>query len=404
MPLGEPGTLCSHYPTKAVVPKDLQRIMNEVSKLSSKLFRSLTNRWPGANPLFLCLHPSLGVARGLQFRRVESVGTSPPDDTWHAFLAGSAPFGSPQEDTWRASPIRTPSGMEHGTRKHHIRTTAISHSDDRHILFGYSERTGMMTSHFPRSLTAATPPRSLLAARRVMMTLPPPRGIMTSQKVSLPLKRETELLILYIRTFTQGGRACVHLATTWITGTRGLNIGAVCGNSLIQSPTKMSTPSRSRSSGRGEEDNSEWRRAIERRQLASERQLQALFQEIERLREENTVLRIQASSTGPPRRQHSRSQVANSRHDPESIYPGAAGAIPGTCNVRPHEPHMPMHRAPHEESSDSTHFSAKRQRDKKPQLSDSMRARLGPQEPRRLRPPVVTTWGAHPDPMVTPMV
>ncbi|RVW88480.1 hypothetical protein CK203_043865 [Vitis vinifera] len=43
----------------------------------------------------------------------------------------------------------------------------------------------------------------------------------------------------------------------------------------------MSTPSRSRSSGRGEEDNSEWRRAIERRQLASERQLQALLQETE---------------------------------------------------------------------------------------------------------------------------
>ena len=44
-----------------------------------------------------------------------------------------------------------------------------------------------------------------------------------------------------------------------------------------------------------------------------------------------------------------------------------------------------------------------------------MRARLGPQEPRRPRPPVATTWGAHPDPkvqnvllhrdlMVTPMV
>ena len=49
-------------------------------------------------------------------------------------------------------------------------------------------------------------PWSLLAARRVMMALPPPRGIMTSQKVSLPLKRETELLILYIRTFTQRGR------------------------------------------------------------------------------------------------------------------------------------------------------------------------------------------------------
>ncbi|RVX14217.1 hypothetical protein CK203_011127 [Vitis vinifera] len=29
-----------------------------------------------------------------------------------------------------------------------------------------------------------------------------------------------------------------------------------------------------------------------------------------------------------------------------------------------------------------------------------MRARLGPQEPRRPRPPVATTWGAHPDPRV----
>ena len=49
-------------------------------------------------------------------------------------------------------------------------------------------------------------PRSLSTARRVMMALPPPRGIMTSQKVSLPLKRKTELLTLYIWTFIQGGR------------------------------------------------------------------------------------------------------------------------------------------------------------------------------------------------------
>ncbi|RVX04437.1 hypothetical protein CK203_018590 [Vitis vinifera] len=37
--------------------------------------------------------------------------------------------------------------------------------------------------------------------------------------------------------------------------------------------SKDGTLSRSRSSGRGEEDNSEWRQAIERRQLASELQL-----------------------------------------------------------------------------------------------------------------------------------
>ncbi|RVW79884.1 hypothetical protein CK203_041421 [Vitis vinifera] len=39
----------------------------------------------------------------------------------------------------------------------------------------------------------------------------------------------------------------------------------------------MATPSRSRSSGRGEEDNFEWRQTIEKRQLASERQLKALI-------------------------------------------------------------------------------------------------------------------------------
>ncbi|RVW24140.1 hypothetical protein CK203_088726 [Vitis vinifera] len=70
----------------------------------------------------------------------------------------------------------------------------------------------------------------------------------------------------------------------------------------------MVTPSQSRSSSRGVEDNLEWRLAIERRQLASERQLKALIQETERLREENAVLRIQASTSGPPRRQRSRAK------------------------------------------------------------------------------------------------
>ncbi|RVW17602.1 hypothetical protein CK203_096710 [Vitis vinifera] len=107
----------------------------------------------------------------------------------------------------------------------------------------------------------------------------------------------------------------------------------------------MATPSQSRSSGRKEEDNHEWRQAIEKRQLASEKQLRALLQETERLREENAVLRIQASTSGPPRRQRSRGQVANSRPEPESIYPGSTGAVPGAYNARPHEPRTPMPRA-----------------------------------------------------------
>ncbi|RVW28049.1 hypothetical protein CK203_097989 [Vitis vinifera] len=166
----------------------------------------------------------------------------------------------------------------------------------------------------------------------------------------------------------------------------------------------MSTPSKSCSSTRGDEDYFEWREAIERRQLESERQMQALLQETTRLREENAMLRIQASSTGPPRGQRLRGQGANSRPNPESIYPGTAGAIPETGDVRPQERHTPMHQAPQEESSDSTRLLSKRQRDKRAQLSDAMCARLGPQEPGKTRPLVATTWGAHPDPLVTPMV
>ncbi|RVW39809.1 hypothetical protein CK203_074594 [Vitis vinifera] len=97
----------------------------------------------------------------------------------------------------------------------------------------------------------------------------------------------------------------------------------------------MATPSQSRSSGREEEDNHEWRQAIEKRQLASEKQLRALLQETERLREENAVLRIQASTSGPPRRQRSKGQVANSRPEPESIYPGSTGAVPGSTTQGP---------------------------------------------------------------------
>ena len=90
----------------------------------------------------------------------------------------------------------------------------------------------------------------------------------------------------------------------------------------------MSTPSRSHSSARGGEGYFEWREAMERRKLESKRQMQALLQETTRLREENTVLRIQASSTGPSHGQRSRGQGANSRPDPESIYLGIAGVIP----------------------------------------------------------------------------
>ena len=126
----------------------------------------------------------------------------------------------------------------------------------------------------------------------------------------------------------------VPLAAAVALVTRGFNIGAVCGNVAT---VKMSTPSRSCSSAIGDEGYFEWRKTMERRQLESKRQMQALLQEARRLREENEVLRIQVSSSGPPHDQRLRGQGANSRPNPESVYPGTTGVIPDMRDERSRE-------------------------------------------------------------------
>ena len=167
---------------------------------------------------------------------------------------------------------------------------------------------------------------------------------------------------------------------------------------------KMSTPSRSCSSARGDEGYFEWRETMERRQLESEQKMQALLQETMRLREENVVLRIQVSSSGPPHDQQSRGQGVNSRPNLESVNPGTTRVIPDMRDERSWERPMPTYHAPQDESLDSTRLSSKRQRDKRPQLSDAMHARLGPQEPGKERPLMATTWEMYPNPLVAPTV
>ena len=115
---------------------------------------------------------------------------------------------------------------------------------------------------------------------------------------------------------------------------------------------KMSTPSRSRSSSRGDEGYFEWRENMERRQWESERQVQALLQETRRLREENDVLRIQVSSE-PPRCQQRRSLRCNQ----EAMYPGNASPPLDAHGVWPGEGPVPTHCAPQEESLDFTRIS-----------------------------------------------
>ncbi|RVW83675.1 hypothetical protein CK203_046038 [Vitis vinifera] len=91
-------------------------------------------------------------------------------------------------------------------------------------------------------------------------------------------------------------------------------------------------------------------------------------------------LRIQASTSGPPRRQRSRGQVANSRpqQEPESIYPGTTGAIPGACNRKDNVIKNPV-----------VKFDARKTR---PTRAWKIKATNG------------HNWAPRPDPMATPMV
>ena len=112
------------------------------------------------------------------------------------------------------------------------------------------------------------------------------------------------------------------------------------------------------------------------------------------------MLRIQVSSSGPPHNQRLRGQGANSRLNQGVAYPGTIGVALDMRNERPHERPLPMYHAPQDESSDSTRVSSKRQRDKRPQLSDAMHARLGPHAPGKERPPMAATWETYPNPSV----
>ncbi|RVW17958.1 hypothetical protein CK203_115306 [Vitis vinifera] len=113
-----------------------------------------------------------------------------------------------------------------------------------------------------------------------------------------------------------------------------------------------------------------------KRQLASERQLKALLQETEKIERRKRCVRIQASILGPPRRQRSRGQVANSRpqQEPESIYPGTTGVIPGACNRKDNVIKIPI-----------VKFNARETR---------------PARAWKNKAAMATTWAPRPDPMV----
>ncbi|KAL6328428.1 hypothetical protein AAG906_034572 [Vitis piasezkii] len=140
----------------------------------------------------------------------------------------------------------------------------------------------------------------------------------------------------------------------------------------------MSTPSRSRSSAMGNEGYFDWCATVEIRQRESEQQVQALLQETRRLREENDVLHIQVSSSGPPCSRQPRSQRANSRQNEEVTYPGKAEFLSNESEMMPEQRSPLACHTQQDESLDSTRVSTKRRRDRKSQLSDAMRARLGP--------------------------
>ncbi|KAJ9687238.1 hypothetical protein PVL29_015915 [Vitis rotundifolia] len=83
----------------------------------------------------------------------------------------------------------------------------------------------------------------------------------------------------------------------------------------------MSMPSGSQSLAIGSEGYFDLRENMERRQQESERQVLAILHEMRRLREENEVLHIQVSSSGPPHNRKPKSQRTNSKKNEEVSYP-----------------------------------------------------------------------------------
>ncbi|RVW28366.1 hypothetical protein CK203_105831 [Vitis vinifera] len=160
---------------------------------------------------------------------------------------------------------------------------------------------------------------------------------------------------------------------------------------------KMTSSSRSRSSARGDKGYFEWRSYMERRQRENERQMQILLQETRRLREENNVLRIQS---------YSQPQHYQRRQDPcrnqEVPLPREASPTLGAHEAWPNETPVHANHVRRDESSGSTRVSSKRQREKRPQISDATRARLGPQTFCKNRPHTTISLEAHSEPSSSP--
>ncbi|RVW27404.1 hypothetical protein CK203_095434 [Vitis vinifera] len=158
----------------------------------------------------------------------------------------------------------------------------------------------------------------------------------------------------------------------------------------------MTSPSRSRSSARGDESYFEWRGSMERRQRENERQMQILLQETKRLREENNILRIRSSSQP----QHYQ-RMQDPCHNQGVPLPREASPTLGAHEAWPSETPVHTRHVRRGESSGSTRVSSKRQREKRPKYL-TQRARLGPQTPYKNRPHTAISLDAHSEPSSSP--
>ena len=136
---------------------------------------------------------------------------------------------------------------------------------------------------------------------------------------------------------------------------------------------------------------------MERQQRENERHMQILLQETRKLREENNVLKIQGSS------QHQHYQRRQDPcHNQEAPFPRDASPTLGPHEAWPNETLVHAHHVRRDESSGSTQVPSKRQREKRPQISEAMRARLGPQTSYKNKPHAPISLDAHSEPSSSP--
>ncbi|RVW84893.1 hypothetical protein CK203_039518 [Vitis vinifera] len=131
----------------------------------------------------------------------------------------------------------------------------------------------------------------------------------------------------------------------------------------------------------GGEDYFSWCEMMERCQQENDRHIQSLLRQTKRLKQENEELRAQMLALGLSQSWHPQSQQTALRQTDETSFSRNTEFSSSSYMTRSEEELSLAHQTQLDEGIDFTQTSMKKRQDKRSNLSDTLRARLGSQAP-----------------------